>query len=75
MVLITSHAYQGNHALIMHTITKMEREDSSEQSSVEIMNSDDEIVVTVGRVEAELTAISEDSIIKTIQDYPCRERA
>ena len=59
----------------MHTITKMEREDSSEQSSVEIMNSDDEIVVTVGRVEAELTAISEDSIIKTIQDYPCCERA
>ena len=39
------------------------------------MNSDDEIVVTVGRVEAEVIALSEDSIIKTIQDYPCRERA
>ena len=59
----------------MHTIMKMEREDSSEQSSVEIVNSDDEIVVTVGRVEAEVIALSEDSIIKTIQDYPCRERA
>ena len=59
----------------MHIITKMEREDSSEQSSVEIVNSDDEIVVTVGRVEAEVIALSEDSIIKTIQDYPCREQA
>ena len=53
----------------------MEREDNSEQSSVEIVNSDDEIVVTVGRVEAEVTAPSEDSIIKTIKDYFCRERA
>ena len=43
----------------MHTITKMEREDSSEQSSVEIVNSDDEIVVTVGRVEAEVIALSD----------------
>ena len=38
------------------------------------MNSDDEIFVTVGRVEAEVTAPSEDSIIKTIRDYFCRER-
>ena len=53
----------------MHAIMKMEWEDSSEQSSVEIVNSDDEIVVTVGRVEAEVIALSEDSIIKTIQDY------
>ena len=37
------------------------------------MNSDDEIVVTVERVEAEVTAPSEDSIIKTICDYFCRE--
>ena len=40
--------------------------DSSEEDSVEIVNSDDEIVVTVGRVEAEVRAPSEDSIIKTI---------
>ena len=38
------------------------------------MNSDDEIVVAVGRVEAEVTAPSEDFIIKTIRDYFCRER-
>ena len=37
-------------------------EDSSEESSVEIVNSDDEIVVTVGRVEAEVTASNENSI-------------
>ena len=48
--------------------------DSSEENSVEIMNSDDEIVVAVGRVEAEVTAPSEDFIIKTIRDYLCRER-
>ena len=30
------------------------------------MNSDDEIVVAVGRVEAEVTVPSEDFIIKTI---------
>ena len=30
--------------------------DSGEESSVEIVNSDDEIVVAVGRVEAEVTA-------------------
>ena len=41
-------------------------EDSSEESSGEIVNPDDEIVLTVGRVEAEVTAPSEDSIIKTI---------
>ena len=41
--------------------------DSSEESSVEIVNSDDEIVVAVGRVEAEVTAPSEDFIIKTIR--------
>ena len=67
MVLITVHAYRGNHALIRHAITKMK--DSSEESSVEIVNSDDEIVVAVGRVEAEVTAPSEDFIIKTIRDY------
>ena len=55
----------------MHAIAKMK--DSSEESSVEIVNSDDEIVVAVGRVEAEVTAPSEDFIIKTIQDYLCRE--
>ena len=38
------------------------------------MNSDDEIVVAVGRVEAEVTAPSEDFIIKTIQDCLCCER-
>ena len=38
------------------------------------MNSDDEIVVAVGRVEAEVTALSEDFIIKTIRDYLCHER-
>ena len=48
--------------------------DSSEESSVEIVNSDDEIVVAVGRVEAEVTALSEDFIIKTIRDYLCHER-
>ena len=48
--------------------------DSSEESSVEIVNSDDEIVVAVGRVEAEVTAPSEYFIIKTIRDYLCRER-
>ena len=48
--------------------------DSSEENSVEIVNFDDEIVVTVGRVEAEVRAPSEDSIIKTIWDYFCRER-
>ena len=48
--------------------------DSSEESSVEIVNSDDEIVVAVGRVEAEVTAPSEDFIIKTIRDCLCRER-
>ena len=47
--------------------------DSNEENSVEIVNSDDEIVVTVGRVEAEVTASNEDSIIKTIRDYFCRE--
>ena len=67
MVLITAHAYRGNHTLIRHAITKMK--DSSEESSVEIVNSDDEIVVAVGRVEAEVTAPSEDFIIKTIRDY------
>ena len=72
MVLITSHVYRGNHALITHTYTKMK--DSNEENSVEIVNSDDEIVVTVGRVEAEVTTPSEDSIIKTIRDYFCRER-
>ena len=55
----------------MHTITKMKY--SSEENSVEIVNSDNEIVVAVGRVEAEVTAPSEDSIIKTIRDYFCRE--
>ena len=44
----------------------MKMEDSSEESSVEIVNSDYEIVVIVGKVEAEVTAPSEDSIIKTI---------
>ena len=44
--------------------------DSSEENSVEIVNSDDEIVVRVGSVEAEVTAPSEDSII----NYFCRER-
>ena len=39
--------------------------DSNEENSVEIVNSDDEIVVTVGRVEAEVTAPSENPIIKT----------
>ena len=43
--------------------------DSSEENSVEIVNSDDEIVVRVGSVEAEVTAPSEDSII----NYFCRE--
>ena len=41
-------------------------EDNSEESSVEIVNSDDEMVITVGKVEAEVTALSEDSIITTI---------
>ena len=48
--------------------------DSSEENSVEIVNSDDEIVVTVGRVEAEVTTPSEDSMIKTIRDYFCCKR-
>ena len=43
----------------------MKMKDSSEENSVEIVNSD-EIVVTVGRVEVEVRAPSEDSIIKTI---------
>ena len=47
----------------------MKMKDSSEENSVEIVNSDDEIVVTVGRVEAEVTAPSEDFIIKTIRDF------
>ena len=47
MVLITTHAYRGNHGLITHEIAKMK--DSSEESSLEIVNSDDEIVVAVGR--------------------------
>ena len=51
----------------------MKMKDSSEENSVEIVNSDDEIVVTVGRVEAEVRAPSEDSIIKTIRDYFCCE--
>ena len=38
------------------------------------MNSDDEKVVAVGRVEAEVRAPSETFIIKTIRDCLCRER-
>ena len=45
----------------MHAIMKMK--DSSEENRVEIVNSDDEIVVTVGRVEAEVTAPNEGYII------------
>ena len=45
----------------MHAIMKMK--DSSEENRAEIVNSDDEIVVTVGRVEAEVTAPSEGYII------------
>ena len=52
----------------------MKMKDSSEENRVEIVNSDDEIVVTVGRVEAEVTAPSEGYIIQTIRDYFCRER-
>ena len=56
----------------MHAITKLK--DSSEENRVEIVNSDDEIVVTVGRVEAEVTAPSEGYIIEIIRDYFFRER-
>ena len=48
--------------------------DSSEENSVAIVNSGDEIFVTFGMVEVEVTTPSEDSIIKTIRDYFCHER-